>query len=99
MASSLYIDTLIQDASTEYIPGAITMAKRLRTNEGNKDLHGTSPATRFNSLIINNLKRALLADASVDLLTLFPTEYSTRLARMKNYQDGEYSCFPCLPTC
>lgn len=75
------------------------MAKRLRTDRGNKDLYDTSPATRFNSLIIKKLKKALLADASVDLLTLFPTEYSTRLAKMKSYQDGEYSCFPCLPTC
>lgn len=74
------------------------MAKRLRTEGGNEDLCGTSAATRFNSMIIKKLRRALLADASVDLLTVFPTEYSTRLARMKNRQDGEYTCFPYLPT-
>lgn len=74
------------------------MAKQLRTDGGTDDLYGTSAATRFNSLIVKKLRRALLADASVDLLTVFPTEYSTRLARMKKHQGSEYACFPYLPT-
>lgn len=68
------------------------MAKQIRTDREYKDLYGTSAATRFNSLVIKKLRRALLADAGVELLTLFLKEYSARLARMKTPQDGEYTC-------
>lgn len=62
------------------------MTKRLGTDGENNDLHGTSAATHFNSMAIKKLGRALLADASVDLLTVFPREYSTRLAKMKKHE-------------
>lgn len=65
-----------QPASLFTERGAMTMAKQLQTDGENDDLCGTSAATHFNSMVIKKLRKALLADASVDLLTVFPREYS-----------------------
>jgi hypothetical protein len=60
-----------------------------------------SKATRFNARILKKIQDAIASDPEVDLVTKLPTEYSTRLRRMRNSlktdnNDSKYLVLPYL---
>ncbi len=46
-------------------------------------------ATSFNAKVLRKLQNAFNANSDVDLLSIFPTEYSARLRRKKKQEAGE----------
>ena len=52
------------------------------------DTTTASEAAKFNQMVLRKLQRAFEIDPEVDLLSKFPTGYSTRLAGRKEQDEG-----------
>ena len=50
-----------------------------------KEITPTTAAADFNNKVIKKLQKALAKDPEVDLQTLFPSEYSSRLEAKKTW--------------
>ena len=64
--------------------GTPTPAKKARAH----DKTPASEAAKFNHMILRKLQRAFETDPDIDLLSKFPTGYSTRLAGRKEQDEG-----------
>lgn len=53
-----------------------------REDTGQADWKNESPAARFNRLVFRKFQKALDNDPEVDLASLLPSEYSSRLSAM-----------------
>ena len=64
------------------------MMKRVGMDEQMSSMRYTSVAANFNAKVLRKLQKAITANPDTDLLSIFPTEYSVRLSRMKQQKAG-----------
>ena len=66
----------------------ISMGERSRTDEQIDLQQDTSTAANFIAKFLRKWQKAFAANSNVDLLSVFPTRYSTRLTTMKEQKAG-----------
>ncbi|KAL8838835.1 MAG: hypothetical protein Q9170_001990 [Blastenia crenularia] len=62
--------------------------KRPRVDEETNSQSPTSAAANLNTKVLRKLQQAFEADPTIDLLSIFPTGYSTRISRMRKQDVG-----------
>ena len=68
------------------------MMKRERANEQAESAEPRPAAASFNDQVLRKLQNAIAANPENYLLSLFPKEYSERLAKRKEQEISEYLC-------
>ena len=63
-----------------------------RANEQAESQEPRSTAASFNDQVLRKLKNAFIANPETNLISLFPNEYSERLAKRKEQETSEYLC-------
>lgn len=80
----------IRRASQHLIALHLTsMMKRVGTDEQMSSMRYTSVVANFNAKVLRKLQKAIAANPDTDLLSIFPTEYSVRLSRLKKQEAGK----------
>jgi len=79
-------------SSPTYASFEIHKMERIQTDESMKSQSSRSAAANFNAKVFRKLQNAFAANPEIDLLSMFPTNYSERLNGKMNQEAGKTIC-------